>query len=163
MCAALLQHASVPLVLDAISHRQEWHQVARQKLARPLLLDLILKILRSNFQVIVLDTRCDLLDAGRLLCYDAVDILRGNLLASVKTSAVLHPLPELHTRDLSCSSILHQVVDRNAAIAADPGSAVGESHRDVRADATLGDFSGNIGAQQVCGSNFHILASYVIL
>jgi hypothetical protein len=163
MCASLLQHTSVPLVLDTISHRQVWHQVARQKLARPLLLDLPHEILRSNLQMIVLDTRGDLFHAWRLLFDDAVDILRGNLLSSVKTRTILHPLPKLHARNFGSSSILHQVVDRDATITADPGSAISKSHRDVSADALLGDLSGNIVAQQVCGSNFHILSSDIIL
>ena len=162
-CTPLLQNTPVPLVLDTISHRQVRHQVARQKLAWPLLPYLIHEILDSNFQVGVLDARGDFVDAGGLLCNDAVDILRDNLLAGVETCTVLHPLPELHTCDLSSSSILHQVVDRDAAITADPSCTVSKSHRDIGADALLGDRSGDVGAQQVCGSDFHILTSDVIL
>lgn len=39
---------------------------------------------------------------------------------------VLDPLPELHTGDLSRRGVLHEVVDRDAAIARDPSGAVRE-------------------------------------
>jgi hypothetical protein len=145
--ATLLQRALVPLVLDAISHRQVWHQVTRQKFTWPLLPDLLHEILLGNFQVVFLDARGDLFDAWCLLRDDVVNILRGNLLPRVDTCAIFHPLPELHTSDLSSSRILHQVVDRNAAIAADPGPTVCQSHRDIGADAVLRDLSGNAGIQ----------------
>src|SRR5689334_20078807 len=49
-----------------------------------------------------------------------------------------NPLPDLGTRYLCRRSILHQVVDRHAAIAGEPGADVLDADADVAAQARLG-------------------------
>ena len=79
---------------------------------------------------------------------DAVDVRRRDRLALVRHAhAVLDPLPQLHARDLRRRGVLHEPVQRDAAVPAEPCRAVGERSRDVFADTGGRDLAWRLGTQ----------------
>lgn len=68
----------------------------------------------------------ELRDSGGDLCNDRVNELRGDGLSGVETRVVVCPLPELHTCDFRGGSVLHEEVEGNATVSADPSRAVCE-------------------------------------
>src|SRR5208282_6427355 len=82
---------------------------------------------------------------------------RGHGPAVGQFSAVLHPLPDLGAADLGGGRVFHQVVNWNAADAAQPGFQVLNPHVDVPAQTSFGD--GTVGhGQQVLGGDVHLFA-----
>ena len=153
----------MPLGLNPIRTRQIRHQITRQELTRPLLPNLPLQILHSNLQVTLFDPGSQLLDPRRQLPDQLVDIRHGDGPPRVEPRAVFHPLPELHARDFGGGGVLHEVVQRDAAVAPDPGCGVGECGGDVGADAFVGDFAWDFGVEEVGGGDFDFLAADVVL
>jgi hypothetical protein len=150
--------------LNTIVHSQIAHQIARQKLARPRLPDLPLQILHRNVHVLVLDPRDDLLQPRRDLLDHRIDALRGDGHARVREArAVVHPLPQLHPRDLGRGGVLHEVVERDAPVPPYPGGGVGETRLDVLAHAFGGDLAGNIGVEQIGSGDLDIGAEVIVL
>src|SRR3954468_5474979 len=60
-------------------------------------------------------------DHDELLLDDLAEPRGGDDLAGVEWRLVVDPLPDLRARDLGGRGVLHQVVDRDAALAAQPG------------------------------------------
>ena len=63
---------------------------------------------------------------------------------------MVHPLPELRAADLGGGGVFHQVEERDAADAAQPGLDVAEADGDVLLEAGFGDGAGG-DLQQVGG------------
>ncbi|CAK5265371.1 unnamed protein product [Mycena citricolor] len=76
---------------------------------------------------------------------------------SESTSSTLHP------RDLSRGRVLHEVVERDAAVAPDPGRRVGQGRRHVLLHSCLSDLSGDGGVQQISSGNAHFLPAHMVL
>lgn len=74
-----------------------------------------------------------------------------------------HPVPDLNTRNLGRSGILHHVVDWNTAKSTNPVADVHEEGREIRSNASLGDPSRHIGVEQIEGGDVHVLAADVVL
>ena len=90
---------------------------------------------------------------GRL---DALDLLQHAL---ARDLPVAHPLPELRARDLGRGHVLHQVVDRRRADAAQPRVEVADPDADVRGNALVGDLAGRVrNGQEVGGGDVHVVA-----
>ena len=86
-----------------------------------------------------------------------------DLLATSGRDAVADPLPQLTAADLSGGGILHQVVDGDAANAAEPSLHVSETDVQVLADTLLGDLAGNVHVEQVVGGDLDILTANEVL
>ena len=86
-------------------------------------------------------------------------------LAAVVEHAVraVDPLPDLAAGDLGGGGVLHQVVDRHAAVAAEPGAEVLDADVDVGAQARLGDRPLGHEGQQVLRRDGDVLALAVDL
>ena len=95
---------------------------------------------------------------------------------------MVDPLPQLETRDLGRRSVLHEEVERDAAVPCDPRRAVRQSTafghscehggymakgRDSRGniglDSFVGDFALDVDVQQIGGSHFDVFAADMIL
>ena len=76
---------------------------------------------------------------------------------------MMRPLPKLYARNLGRRGVLHEVVERDAAVAADPGRRVGEAGGNVGADAGVSDLAWHLGVEQVAGGDLDILAQDVVL
>jgi hypothetical protein len=76
---------------------------------------------------------------------------------------MLDPLPQLHASDLSGRSVLHQVVERDAAVSAHPGCGVSKRGCDVLADTFGSDLAWYVRVQEIGSSNSNVLAKPVIL
>ena len=59
--------------------------------------------------------------------------------------------------------MLHEIVERDTTVAANPGAAVAETGRDVRADTLFGDPSWNFCVQEIGGGNFDVITADMIL
>ena len=69
----------------------------------------------------------------------------------------------MHASDLGGGSVLHEVVEGDAAVAADPGGGVGKAGRDVLADTVERDLPGNFGVQQILRSDLDFRTEVVVL
>lgn len=104
-----------------------------------------------------------LLQLLRLLLQQLQGVVLVELLALGGRHAVLAPLPQLRARDLRRRGVLHQVVDRHAADAAQPALHVSEPDVEVLADALLRDLAGDVHVEQVLRRDLHFLAADVEL
>src|SRR5829696_6153441 len=106
-------------------------------------------VTRASRQAVVGDERrelrellaeCDLRED--VLCLgggvDARDLLAH---ARLVEAAVLHPRPDLCTRDLGGRQVLHEVVDRRGAGSGEPRVEVADADGDVRAQPVAGDLA----------------------
>lgn len=140
------------------------HQIASQELTRPRPPDLALQVLLRNLHIALIDALHDILDGRHNLLNVVVDVLRSDHVAGiVYAQTVLHPLPQLDTRDLGGSSVFHEIVEWDATVSSYPGSSVGEAGGDVLLDALEGNLSRNFGAQEVGGSNLNFGTEVVVL
>src|SRR6185437_9125595 len=80
-----------------------------------------------------------------------------HLPAVLELGAVADPLPDLTAADLGGGGVLHEVVKRHAADAAQPGFDVAEPDIDVGAQSRLGDRAAR-HFQQIGGGDVHVLA-----
>ena len=74
--------------------------------------------------------------------------------------AVTDPLPELGAGDLGGGGVLHEVVDGDAADAAEPALHVADADVQVLADTVLGDLAGDVHVQEVVAGDVDILAAH---
>jgi hypothetical protein len=72
-------------------------------------------------------------------------------------AAMMDPLPHLRARDLGGRRVLHEVVDRHAAVAAEPGREVADRDRDVVTQSRWRDRAFR-DAEQVVRSDRNVLA-----
>ncbi len=150
--------------LDAVPDREVRHQVAREELTRPRAAHLPAEVLHRNAHVLLLQPRDDAPKPRRDLRDDGVDALSGDRRARVRDArAVVHPLPQLHARDLRGRRVLHEVVQRDAPVPADPRRGVRETRLDVLAHARGGDPAGHRRVQQVRRGDLHLGAQVVVL
>ena len=158
------ESALKPLNIDAVLLRKLVHQIAGQKFAWPLPSNLFLQVTDHQVNVIRLP---DTLLVPELLCNlvdDPRDILLGDDIPSVPgASTGLHPLPKLDTGNLCCGSVLHEMIERNATISSQPGGGVSQSSGHVGVDASAGDFSRNIGVDEISCNNVDVLPANVVL
>jgi hypothetical protein len=98
-----------------------------------------------------------------LLVQELERVVLGDLLALGGLDVVARPLPQLAARDLGRRGVFHQVVDGDAADAADPGFHVAESDVEVLADSLFGDLTGDVHVEQVVGGDVHVFAAHVHL
>lgn len=111
----------------------------------------------------LLHARHHLYDPRRHLRSNSVDHPRRDDLPRIETRTVVAPLPELYPRDLGGSRVLHEVVERDAAVARDPASSVGERGGDVGAHAVGGDGALDVGVEKVVGGDVELGAQDVVL
>ncbi|KAI6775412.1 hypothetical protein HG530_002170 [Fusarium avenaceum] len=120
--------------------------------------DLAREVLGSEVELVALGAR------GRQLVGCLLEKLQGvrlvDSLALGCADTVLHPLPELTSGNLSCSSILHEVVDGNAADSSDPGLHVAEADVQVLLDALLGDGTGDVHVEQIVLADGDVFSSH---
>jgi hypothetical protein len=157
------QRSLQPNRVNAIRRRQIPHQIARQKFARPRLPHLPPQIFRRHLHMLLLHTRGQLLNARGQLLDERINIFYGDGLSRLEPRAVLDPLPQLHARDLGRRSVLHEVVERDAAVSADPGGGVREGGGDVLAHAVDGDRPRYGSVKEVGSGYFNVLAETVVL
>lgn len=158
-----LEHAP-PAHEAAASAFEEAHEVYGEELAGAFLPDLLAEVARGDLDVLVVHAGDGLGDAWRGGLDERVDVLGGDGLAGVQRGAVVHPLPQLHPRDLGGRSVLHQMVDRHAAVTGQPRGAVRQRGLDVALHSVLRDLAaGDLGVQQVLGADFDLLAADVVL
>lgn len=128
-----------------------------QELGIVLASDLALKVLLGEMELVAL--RGLLAQLLSLLMEQLERIVLGDVLALGGLDVVPCPLPELTSRHLGGSGILHEVVDGHAANAADPGLHVAQTNVEVLADAIFSDLAGYIHVEQVVGGNVNVLAA----
>ena len=75
------------------------------------------------------------IDTGVLLGQDLADQRGGDRTSVGEAGLVVDPLPHLGAGDLGGGGVLHQVVDRDGAEAAQPRLEVAQRDPDVGADA----------------------------
>src|SRR5439155_26684835 len=75
---------------------------------------------------------------GPLLPDERLDARLGDDFARLELRAMTEPLPELRARNLGRRRILHQMEERNAALAAKPSFEVEDAVADVVAKDALG-------------------------
>lgn len=75
----------------------------------------------------------------------------------------MHPLPELHARDLSGRGVLHEIIEGNASVTAYPGGGVRETRLDVFPHPFGGDMSGDVRAQEISSGDLDLRAEFVVL
>ncbi|CAK5265372.1 unnamed protein product [Mycena citricolor] len=153
----------LPLGWCAIGNSQIGHEVARQELTRPFPADLRLEVFDSDGKIRLLHARREFLHTRREVADERVDELDGDRLPRVQARPVFDPLPQLHPRDLSRGRVLHEVVERDAAVAPDPGRRVGQGRRHVLLHSCLSDLSGDGGVQQISSGNAHFLPAHMVL
>src|SRR5579862_2395453 len=95
----------------------------RQEFIEGLALAHLLEQARRGREHAALDARrADLLvDAVELGHHQAVEALDGDRLAVRGARTVARPLPQLRAADLRRGRVLHEVIERHAAVAAQPG------------------------------------------
>lgn len=158
-----LQDRLLPLRFRSILDSQIRHQVARQELTRPLFPDLCLQVVDGDLQITILHAGSQLVYPPLQLIDQPINVVRRNGDSAVQSAAVLHPLPELNASDLSSGGILHEVVQGDTPIAADPGGSVGEGGVDILADTFVCDLARYFGVEKVGGRNLDFFAADVIL
>lgn len=158
-----LQRTLLPLRRHSVRRRQIWHQIACQELAWPLLPNLRLQVLLHDLEVLLFERRDRLAHIRLGLLNELVDVRCGDRLAGIKSRAVMYPLPELHARNLRRRGILHEPVERDASVPANPRDRVCDRGRDVRAYARSRDLSWHPVVQQIGSSDADLLAADVIL
>ena len=121
------------------------------------------QVIDSNLGVLLLESRHKLPESGDGLGDHPVHIFSCDQLAILNSHAVVNPLPELHASDLGSSSVLHEIVERNAAVSANPGSGVGKASLDVLADALKSNLSWDLGVEQIGRSNLDFGAEVIVL
>src|SRR5262249_51807731 len=80
---------------------------------------------------------------------NSLELLRDDLLhqrsidhtAIAEERAVAYPLPDLRARDLGRRGVFHQIIDRDAAVAAEPGFEVLNTDVDVHFQSGLRNFA----------------------
>src|SRR5262245_1997399 len=98
-----------------------------------------------------------LFELDKFLALDLLDERARDGSPVGETRPVSDPLPDLRARDLRSGGVLHQVIDRCGARAAQPGSNVLDADADVAAQAGLGDLPAGDGrVQQILGLGRHI-------
>ena len=98
-----------------------------------------------------------------LLVQQLEGIVLCDFVALSSLDVVPGPLPQLASGDFGGGRVFHEVVDGDAADAADPGFHVGKADVEVLADAGFGDLSGDVHVEEVVGGDVDVFAADVHL
>lgn len=124
---------------------------------------MLLQVIARNLDLFRRRSGHEFRNSGRDLRNDRVNELGRNGLSGVEARVVVCPLPELYTCDFRSGSVLHEEVEGNATVSADPSRAVCERSRYVGLDTLRRDRTLHFCVQEISGGDLEFFAANVVL